>query len=252
MRKMFALTTFVLCSFCPIRSMYVLLFHTHMGQSFRTWSNWLPNVVSSLSMCVQNPAEWELFQWYWEHFLKMALGPTEWGPNNNMYYSLIMDAKTVTQFSEGKRLTTPMHEAKAITIWENNRQKWIDLKKWVGENPGKKQPTTGGKWSPVDSGQNDNGAWLDEGIQFYKDVKKQVADFWKHDKELEESPILALEKATLIELRKKHGLVCRSHMEEKRHTKNNKRRKQNNQEALPEPKRAKAATGYDDDDDEYL
>ena len=119
--------------------------------------------------------------WYWEEFLKVVLGSTEWGPNNVMYYKTIKKATTTTNFSSGKPLTTPMHEAKGITVWENNRDKWTQLHQWTKDNQGQKQPIYGGKWSPTDAGQPDNGAWTAEGIQYYKDTKKKVCLAWEAD-----------------------------------------------------------------------
>ena len=186
--------------------------------------------------------------WYWEEFLKVVLGSTEWGPNNVMYYKTIKKATTTTNFSSGKPLTTPMHEAKGITVWENNRDKWTQLHQWTKDNQGQKQPIYGGKWSPTDAGQQDNGAWTSEGIQYYKDTKKKVIEAWEAD---DKGKIKALEKHTLRALRKKHGLICGSHTEEQKHKKNNKRRAKNNLEELKEPKKPKIDSAYDEDDDRY-
>ena len=182
--------------------------------------------------------------------LSKVFTTSEWGPTNHMYYCTIMGCKVSNSYSNGKKgLTTPMHEAKALVVWQNNYAKWIKLHSWcqLEENRGKPQPTLPGLWTTNEQGQTEYTAWAEEGLLKYQEAKTEIKNAWKE----ENMPkINELEKKMLVHLREMHGLVCQNHDEEKQLKKRNSRRAKRNQAAV-DVKRRKIHSVVDDDDAAY-
>lgn len=187
----------------------------------------------------KNEEEKVAFMFYWEEFLAKVLGKKDWG--SHMYYKTISEA---TNPKTHKPLCTPHDEAKAIVIWENNEKKWPEMYSFAQK--GEKQPIKGGKYTTVDSGQNEHSAWDQAGLDSFADKKKKIKEAWADE---HKDKIEALEKRTLGLLRKKKGLVCDSAGEQKKLSKANKRRAKNNLPAINPLKRKINSVLSDDEDD---
>ena len=183
--------------------------------------------------------------------MSKVLGSNEWGPNSAMYYKTPMEAKVSNTYStHPKRLTTPMHEAKGLVVWQNNFEKWQKLHAWtkMTENQGKTQPIYGGKWTDTETGQSEFTSWHQDGLDAYNATKKAVKMAWdaKHmDK------IHRLETKMLAHLRQKHGISCSNHADEQKLKKKNKRQAKNNLEMV-EAKKQRVSKTFDDDDDAFI
>lgn len=189
----------------------------------------------------KNEDEKALFMWYWQEFLSKVLGKRDWG--NHMHYKCISD---VLNPKTGKALCTPHDEAKAIVVWENNEEKWPEMFELTKKNPGGKQPIKGGKYTTVDSGQNEHSAWEQAGLDSFAEKKKQIKEAWDNERS---EDIKTLEKKTLGLLREKKGLVCGSAAEQKKLAKQNSRRAKNSLPPINPLKRKISSILSDDEDD---
>lgn len=175
----------------------------------------LPTSEELLACACRTSKDFDLMEWYWEKFLYKTLGKDLWGPSIRHYVP-----PTQVKNSFDKTMLTAATEAFAITVWQNNEEKWPQLFDWIDKNKGKSVPANlrNGRWTVTDGGQKSHASWKEEGLQEYVKNKKiiKAARQDPNDKKKFSKKFLHAEKKFLQELRKKLGLVCETKEEDDR------------------------------------
>jgi hypothetical protein len=217
------------------RRNYVAAEHKKVMVKHFKEKGYMPTVsqlVKCLKRDIASDQEYDTFQFYWEELLPKQVGSCSWSKDIRNY-TTICEAirKDITHMN--MPTITSEDEAFTVLVVENSYDRWMkeiqekDDEKRKNDTSLKKtrKPNYNGLYTTTDSGQNEWGGWMEEGLASfnrYVDMNREAR---------KKKTTQNIERTCLARIKQKYNIVCNDH---KTQTDMNKKRKRKGDD---EPKR---------------